>query len=89
MEEGAMSFLKELRDAARVESNEVVRWKLNMLADTLQQAIQQLAVEPTQTTMEAVNGLWAHAARALSAHKPIGDNTSRGAGLREGARLAA
>jgi hypothetical protein len=82
------SILLQLRELARAQPDQLVRNSLQRTADDLQSAIAQFGSLPTPDNLATVNGLYARAVFLLGMH-----NTPRtggnGAGLREGARLAA
>jgi hypothetical protein len=82
------SLLFHLREAARVESNELTKWKLKDVADNLDTAITTFAADPTTDNMIAVNGLWSRAYRMLGPDGVTGGKPGgNGAGLTEGALL--
>jgi hypothetical protein len=58
-----VSFLKELRDAARTEPNQAKRDAMKVAADALQVAIRDLSCNPTEDHMKRVNCWWSHCLR--------------------------
>lgn len=60
------TLLFQLRDAARTESDELVRYNLKLCADELQQSLRALTYNPTETNLRLVNGHWTHGMRILS-----------------------
>ena len=84
-----MSFLLELRNAAKIEREEGIRFNLKLLADELQSALKALVSAPTADNMKTVNGKWAQAYCLLEAVKNRPGSDPSGAGLKEDARLAA
>lgn len=84
------TLLFQLREAARVEYDELVRFNLKHAADQLDDAVTKFAAEPTQARLIDVNGFWAHGVRMLdNAGRRKPRNGGNGAGLKEGALLAA
>lgn len=84
------SMLLILREAAQVERNTLTKYHLRNSADDLQAAMLAFAALPSREHMQALNGCWARATRMLSQagkSPPIGG--AGGAGLKEGAQLAA
>lgn len=62
----ARTFLLELREAARVELDHVVKFDLGLVADEITAALRALAADPTDANMQALNGHWAHGKRLLN-----------------------
>lgn len=83
----AITFLKELRDAAKACSNIDYRALIKQSADSLQWAIAVFARDPTKQNMIDLNGAWANAAKILKEIPPEGDPAPL-AGAPEAAKLA-
>lgn len=82
------SILLTLRDAAKVERDELVRFNLKLIADELADALKANADDPTPANMIKLNGKWAQGMRMLDfAGRRNGAPTGNGAGLKEGALL--
>jgi hypothetical protein len=62
-----MSFLKELRDAAKADHRIEMRLMLRSAADEIGTAIDDLATLQTTEAMQRLNGLWSHAVAVLKA----------------------
>jgi hypothetical protein len=62
---------------------------LREAADDLAVKLTELSVDPTTARMQAANGAWMRALRALIATPPLGGTDERGGALKDGARLAA
>lgn len=82
-----MTLLFQLREAARVEHDELVKFNLKHAADQLSESCAKFAVDPTTAQLQVVNGYWSHAVRMLDyAGRRNGGGTT-GAGLKESALL--
>ena len=81
------TILLQLREAARAEPDYLVKFNLNLAADTLQNSIGVFGHDPTAENLRVVNGQWAHAARLLKFINERGDDGGNGAGLKDGAKL--
>src|SRR3977135_1558058 len=75
----AISFLKQLRDAAMVETNQEHRWALRDAADTLSYDLATLKDTPSFDNMRRVNGAWSTAYRLWKSRTP--ENTPTGGAL--------
>lgn len=73
-----MSFLLEIREAAKQCFDEDLRIDLRAAADRLDGALAALAADPTTEAMVAVNGLWVLAYNALARVQDGGDATPGG-----------
>jgi len=68
-----MTFLLELRNAAKACSKPEYAAQLRQCADSVAFCIKQLAADPTTERMIELNCAWAHASAALKAVPPEGD----------------
>lgn len=84
-----MTFLLDLRNHAMKERNELAREQVRIIADEIQTAIGQLDKSPTHENLQRLNGLWSRAHRYVAEGNSGDKPTNGGAGLTEGARLAA
>jgi hypothetical protein len=82
-----MTFLLQLRDAAKDCSNVDYRAKLRQAADSVDVAIRKFAADSTQERMIDLNGAWSHAQRVLKNVPPEGEPAPVG-GAPEPAKLA-
>lgn len=82
------SLLLKLRDAARIEKDELIRFNLKLIADQLDEAIRDFTKVPTGDNLTAVNGYWSHGLRMLSFAGKRNGPGGAGGGLKEGAKLA-
>ncbi len=83
------TFLLELRDTAKLCSNEEWRTVLRAAADNLECDIEHFAAFPTADALIAVNGSWALAGRIQALVPAEGDPQPPSSGDIEPARLAA
>jgi len=83
-----MTFLKQLRDAAMQCSNVDYQSTLRAVVNTLETAITDLGVDPTEDHMRVLNAAWSKAARVLANVPPEADPAPLGGSV-EPARLAA
>lgn len=81
------TFLLELREAARVEPDHLVKFNLGLVADELTKAIRAFTDNPTAATLTALNSHWAHGWRLLKYATGRSGGGGNGAGLREPALL--
>ncbi len=70
------SFLLELRDLAKRESNLLTKKQMTDAADRLDYAITTLFQLPTRERMINLNGAWAHALRMANRATPEPENPS-------------
>ena len=82
-----MTLLLQLRDAAKTERDELVRYNLKLIADELDGACTRFATDPTTDNLTAVNGHWVHGVRMLDFASKRGGSGGSGVGLKEGALL--
>lgn len=68
-----MNFVRELREAAKRESNLLLEKMLRDIADELSTAIDVLAIKRSTVAMQNLNGVWVRAAHLLAKHTPVGD----------------
>jgi hypothetical protein len=76
------SLLLQLRDAAKVERDELTRFNMRTVADDLSVAIRAFQTTPTGTNLTTLQGLWVRGIRVLSFANPIDPSTSGGAKMR-------
>jgi len=82
------SMMGLLREKALIESDYLIAFNLRETADAMAAAVKDFNEHPTPDTLRKINGLWSRGSRYLNvADAPNGGHT--GAGLKEGARLAA
>lgn len=70
-----MTFLWELRDAARQDPRPEMRALLHKCANDLSDALRQLNAYPSQTRMETTNGLWSKGVRVLKEARIVPEPT--------------
>jgi len=83
-----LTLLLELREAARVERDQLVKFNLKHVADELAGLIKAFAEDPTDVNLRNLNGKWSYAVRLLGYAGRTGDPNGKGSGLKEGALLA-
>lgn len=60
-----VSLLLQLRNAAKVERDELIKFKMRRAADDLDVALKTFTIAPNGANLLAVNGLWASGVRVL------------------------
>lgn len=83
------TLLFQLREAARTEADELIKFNLKMIADELDSAIVKFALSATADNLQKVNGHWSHGVRMLDFAGKRPGNGGRGGAFKEGALLAA
>lgn len=83
------TFLFDLRNHAMKERNADARQRVRDIADEIALAIGELDKSPTHENLATLNGLWSRAHRYVAQGNSGNAPTTGGAGLTEGARLAA
>lgn len=83
-----MSFLLEIREAAKQVFDDDLRHDLRAAADNLDVSLKALAKLATREAMTEANGDWAHAERMMKRLTKPGGTVTGGA-MREGAKLQA
>ena len=76
-----MTFLLELRDAARTCPNAEARLQLRECADNISRLAHDLDREPTHDTLRELNGWWARGVRVLE-FRDLGGDEPGGAKMR-------
>jgi hypothetical protein len=84
-----MNYLLELREVARKCPNVLRRKQLQNLADDIQRLVKLLAENPVNSTMVELNAAWAQAWRVKIICQNETPPSGNGAGMKDGARLAA
>lgn len=69
------NILFDIREAARTDVDQTVRYALRTAADGLEKALNLLATDPTRANMQDVNGMWAYACQLLKLHKTMPEPT--------------
>lgn len=82
------SLLLTLRETAKAERDKLIRYNLRLVADELADAIAKFTAMPNGANLATLNGRWAHGIRMLNFAGNRNDSGGRGAGLKEGAKLA-
>lgn len=86
----AMSFLKELRDAAKACPDILIRKMCKDIADEIHAHVLSLNACPSHETMRLLNCAWVRGVNVLAKATPTPDNNPRsGAGEVENERIAA
>jgi len=88
MYDGTTPLLGQLHEAAKVERDELIKFNLNCCKNEVWDAMRAFEAEPTGDNLVVLNGKWSLGVRLLGFHTAKNDGGS-GAGLMEGARLAA
>jgi hypothetical protein len=83
------NMIFKLREAARVERDELIKWNLKTIADELDHACTAFAKDQTTENLMAVNCHWSHGVRILGYASKTDRPGGNGAGLKEGALLQA
>lgn len=69
-----MKLLLELRNAAMIERDTMVKFSMQTAADALDVAMRDFKASATDDTLRAVNGAWVHGHRMLDRASPPADH---------------
>ena len=83
------TIMLQLRDKAKTESNESRRNELRRIADAIDEAVTDLALEPVLSRFLTLNVEWARGIRLLELLETENNPSNPGGSVKEGARLAA